>query len=1265
MRTRARGGSAFAKTVLRSIRESLGRFLAIVGIVALGCGFYAGLQMSGPNMRDNVDKYYSGTSLYDIRLVSSLGFTEADATRVQKTEGVQDVMPAISCDAVARIGHEQLAVRISSLNVEAASEGEQVNASTILSNNSSYLNRVILQQGWWPQAPDECVISADKDVANTGVGDTIELMYGATDLDDVLQKRRFKVVGTVSSSNYPYTGSFGSTTLGTGMIQQYAFVSPAAFVDDMPFTDLYVRVAGADAYQSGSDDYESAVDEVESKLEGRVDELAQARLGDIRADAQEELDDAKEEFEAERSKAYKKLRKAKKKLDKGLKELREGEDKLVQGRKDYESGKAELAKNEAEAQQKLKDGQKKLDDAKVELQNSQKQLDQGKARLEKGQREYEAAEAKLLKQLGAKSLADARQALESQRAKAAGGIESLTQTREGAKRIVLGYQEVEGQSPQVAKGRAAWEEGVAKLLGGLQAQGMKVSSLDEASEALAQLIAQMKAVGMPKEQIDPLQQTLEAVGELQATDGELARAEDSLKRAKQELDSSQSQLLSGLASQGITANDAQSAISAIDAQIQQADKGISQIEEGLAGISKLEEAKKTLDKSACELADGQRKLNEGKQQHAEGQKTLNQQRSEAERQIADARTKLNDAQKELADAEADLAKGREEYEDGLAEYKEGKTEAEEKLAEGEQELRDAQQEIDDLEAPDIYILDRTQNEGALTYDADSHRIDSIADVFPFMFFLVAALVALTTMTRMVDDDRIQIGTFKALGYSTLHIASKYLVYAGIASTVGATIGVLVLSQVLPYIVTSSYAIVYAVPLHPLPLPIDVGIALVSGGLGVGVTLFATYAAVVASLRETPATLMLPRAPAAGKRILLERIGPLWRHLSFSRKVTCRNLFRYKRRLTMTVIGISGCTALLLVGFGLHDAIWDIIDKQYGPIIHYDTTVGLKSEATTHDVDQVVDYLQNTGEVTNITRVRLENMHAGSRTSDETIHVQVVIPQSSDDFGNAVDLRNRISGQEIQFDDQSAVVTEKLAMKYGIEVGQDILLYEQDTIGNVVGEGRPVTVTGIAENYVGNLVYVGREAWRGVDDAKPVFSTLYASTTPDEGVRSKLASDLHDHDDVTTVVFSDETIEQYRNMLSVVDSVVIVLIVSAGLLAFIVLYNLTNINIGERIREIASLKVLGFTRGEVHAYVYREIVLLALLGDLLGMVLGTFLATFVITTAEVDYVMFGRTIHPPSYVYSFVITMAFTGLILMLMRHKLDKVNMVESLKSIE
>ena len=1254
--------SAFVKDLVRSVRGSLGRFLAIMGISALGCGFYAGLQMSGPDMRAAGDAFYDGTSLYDIRLVSTLGFTDEDVRRVAPVEGVGATMPAVTCDVMARLGRERLAVRISTLDVEAAKASEPAGDYAVASDDEGYLNRLMLREGRWPAAAGECVITADKDYpVDFGVGDVVEVLYGTQDVDELLATREFTVVGRVSASYYPYTGSFGSTSLGSGMIGQYLYVTPESFAEDVPFTEIYVQVPSALDLTSGSEEYEEAVDEVKARFEGMAQQLAAARLADIKADAQATLNDKRAEYLDERADAEKKLDDAQGELDDAAQKLADGERELADGWARYEQGVAELEAGRATAQQQLADGQRQIDDGWAELARNEAQLKEGAQKLEEGKAQLAEAEAQL---------------------------------DDAEKQLGMTQADIDAARAELAAGEATWAEQRAQLVSADANLGTCVTALDSIAD-LAGL------TGEPtQEQLDAVRAQVEAgIGAAQAlyesglidfeSDEVAAQVEDLLAQIRADLGditidetTDPAELLERLRSVVPTAighviGTAEAAQSQLEDGIAQGDAAIAEAAGKLdqaqeardtidAGRAELEAGRKELQAYEQQLADGARQLEEGRASLRQAERELADGRAEADQQLADGQAQLDDALAELASGRAELDDGYAEYEDGLAEYSKARAEANEKFADAEAQLADAQREIDELEAPDIYALDRSQSEGAVTYNDDTLRIDSIADVFPFIFFLVAALVSLTTMTRMVEDDRILIGTYKALGYSKGKIAAKYLVYAGVAGAVGATVGILVLSQVLPYIIISSYGIIYTVPIHGFPMPINLGIALLSGGLGVGVTLFATWFAVVSSLREAPATLMLPRAPKAGKRILLERIGPIWSRLSFSWKVTCRNIFRYKRRLAMTVIGISGCTALLLTGFGLHDAIWDIIDNQYGPIVHYDTTIGLDDNAIVLDADRVENYLAEHGDVSGIARLQQENMQAGAPGYDGALmRVGVIIPRSTEELEQSLTLKNRVGRFGIAFDENSVVVTEKLSMKLGVDVGDEVLLFDQDVVGNAIGEGHALTVTGVAENYVGNAVYVGRGAWKTVDAVPPVFQTIYANVSPEGDVRQRLSDDLQGMDDVSTVIFSDETINLYRNMLKVVDLIVVVLIVSAAALAFIVLYNLTNINVSERVREIASLKVLGFTRGEVYAYIFREIALLSVAGDALGMLLGTWLAHFVVTTAEVDYVMFGRSIHWPSYVYSFALTLVFTGLVILFMRKKLDRVNMVESLKSVD
>lgn len=1245
-------GSAFAKDILRSVRGSLGRFLAIMGIVALGCGFYAGLQMCGPNMRADADALYDGTNLWDIRLISTLGFGEADVERVRAVEGVRELMPSLTCDAMARLGTEQIAIRISSLDDELAQGSTVESPYEVASPHEEYLNRPKLVEGRWPKERGECVVSADVVRDDYGIGDSIELLYGTSDLADMLDVSTLEIVGTVSSSNYPYTGSFGSTTLGAGMIDQYVYVAEPSLAEDAPYTEIYLTVEGASEELSESDAYQEMVGAVKVRLEGLEDELGAARQADLKEEAQETLDEKWDEYYTEKADVEEELSDAKQELEDAAQKIADGEVELADGERQYADGKAEYERQRADAERQLADAAAQIEKNQKRLNEQRAQWKRGADKLASGRATWQKGADALLAQTGTKSLSDARKTLS----------DNAAQLDTGIAQVQDGIAQIEAAPAQAQAGIEAANAAIAQLEGALAEADAALAQLPSAEELASQAASLEQALAeAPEDQQEALAQQLEQVRQAQAAREQAeqgkAQAEAALPQAQEGLAQAQAALEQATA--------AQDQLPGLRAQLDDLTAKRAQVGEGLAALEQVEAGKAELDASQKQLDEGKAQLDAGQAQLNEARTTLAAKRAQAYGELARAREQLDDAAAELADARSQLEDARTQYADGLAEYEDGRAEADEKFGEALEQLEDAQREIDEIELPDIYALDRTQSEGAATYHADAGRIDAIASVFPFIFFLVAALVALTTMTRMVEDDRVQIGTYKALGYSTGAIALKYLAYAGIAGSVGAVVGVVVLSQVLPYIVMSAYSIIYTVPIHAFPLPIYPGIALAAGGLGVGVTLVATWGAVVSSLREVPATLMLPRAPKAGKRILLERVAPVWERLSFTWKVTCRNLFRYKRRFLMTVIGISGCTALLLVGFGLHDSIWDIIDRQYGPIIHFDTTVGLDDEAIELDVRRVCDYLASTGEVTDIVRVQNENMQAGAAHTSETIRVNVVIPRSTEGMETSITFRNRTTGEALTLDDDAVLVTEKLAMKYDLEVGDSILLFDQDDVGNAVGEGHALTVTGIAENYVGNLVYVGRHAWRQVSTRPLVFSTIYASTTPDETVRKGITDELHDLEGVSTVIFSDETINMYRKMLSVVDMIVVVLIVSAAALAYIVLFNLTNINIGERIREIASLKVLGFTRQEVYSYIFREIALLAVLGDALGMALGIFLERFVVTTAEVDYVMFGRSIHPPSFAYAFALTMVFTALVLLTMRHKLDRVDMVESLKSVD
>lgn len=1113
---------------LRSIHTTFSRFLAIVAIVALGTGFFAGLMMTGPDMRQAMDTYYDDNNVWDIRLISTLGFSNDDIHQFDDVEGVRACMPNHTVDAIARMNDTQVAVRVSSFDTTMAQQFVGEHAHAAKDSSYDFLNRFQLVTGRLPQSPDECLAAAYAPHAQLSEGDIVDITSANEDLDKIFSTRHLRVVGTITSPLYPYTRSFGSTTIGSGSIDQYIFVPTSTFQQDFPYTELYISVEGADSVQSNSSAYKNIVGATKERLEAQKDRMSVFRQHEVQELAQSKLDEKKTEFEQQKNEAFEKL----------------------------EAGESELARKHRT------------------LQESWRKYTQGTSKLKAS-----------------------REAFESQKAASQNKL-SQAQTR-----------------------LATQEE---TLISTLRAQGMDVSTL-----AQVQIVLESRLQALKEKQNQ------------QNVDNRVV-GENSSERLPEHIRSNSKQQLATLGDsrQSIQHNKTRVILATAREHVSTSYDEIQRVQQQLAGVQQLLAAK-------AKLQD---------------------ERAVADKKLAHAEQELAQAQAKLDASYTRLQEGQKKYDEGARELAQRKQELDDKFATVQKQLDDAQETIDTTDLPDIYILDRSQHEGAAIYHADTERMDALARVFPFMFFLVAALVSLTTMTRMVEDERILIGTYKALGYSTIQIATKYLTYALLAAGIGSVLGVGVLCQVLPLIIMKAYSVIYAIPLLSPPLPIKADVAVFSAGLGIGITLIATICSVLSSLHEQPAPLMLPRAPKAGKRILLERIRPLWRRISFSWKVTLRNLFLYKKRLFMTVIGIAGCTALLLVGFGLHDAIWDIINKQYVDITHYQMTVGLNDHANDLDVQHVKDVLTQHPEIEHIDRVHTAHMSAkGEDDALSVTHVDVVVPQSLDIFNQTITLKNRISGKQVPFDDSSVVISEKLATLHHLHVGDTLVLFDRDKVGNSVGAGHKLTITGICENYVGTTVYIAPTIFAKISSSPVMYETLFIQAPdlkPGEQ-QQNIASELHSCDDVSLVAFSDETISLYRNMISVVDYVVAVLIISAILLAFIVLYNLTNINIEERLREIASLKVLGFTKREIYAYIFREVFLLSLLGDVCGLGVGVYLERFVVATAEVDYVMFSRTIHLESFVIAFVLTLVFTGLILLIMTPKLNRIDMVESLKSVD
>ncbi len=661
----------------------------------------------------------------------------------------------------------------------------------------------------------------------------------------------------------------------------------------------------------------------------------------------------------------------------------------------------------------------------------------------------------------------------------------------------------------------------------------------------------------------------------------------------------------------------------------------------------LEGAEQELADAAAELETGEAQLAGVPAQLADGQRQI--QAGWAELSVQEE--KLRNGESEIAENEAKLAEAEEELE-------EGRTKAAEELAEGEEKIADAEAEIEDIPEASWYIYDRSTLPEYNGYGENADRMRAIGRVFPVLFFLVAALISLTSMTRMVEEQRVQIGTMKALGYSKGAIASKYLGYALLATIAGSILGVLIGEKILPYIIIYAYGIMY----HHMPeilVPYVPGYGIAASVAAVACTMAATLFSCYRELGDQAAVLMRPPAPKAGKRVLLERIPFIWRRLNFSWKSSVRNLMRYKKRFFMTIFGISGCMALMIVGYGIKDSVYEIADTQYDEIQFYDGQILLQEDLTEADRAGLDRFLTKNKDIERHMDAYMKNILLAKGKKERQTYI--VVLEDLDDAGAYVDFHDRKTGEAYELDDEGVIISEKTAKLLDVQAGDTISVKNEDDAD------REVRISHICENYMGHYIYMTPEYYSRVFGTEPEYNCILFITDEEYSLSQieTAGEKIVDRDEVLSISYTHDIMEQLDNMLSSLNLVIIVLIISAGMLAFVVLYNLNTINITERQRELATLKVLGFYDPEVAVYVFRENILLTFIGAAGGIVLGKVLHLFTIQTVEVDAAMFGRSIYLPSFLYSLLFTVGFSLLINGIMYFKLKKINMVESLKSVE
>lgn len=1065
--------TALVKDALRDIRKSLGRFISILSIVALGVAFFTGLKITPEVMKNTADKYYDDYKLMDIRVVSTLGLTEEDLDEINKIQGIEESLATYSLDALAMLNDRETVIRVHSY----------------ISPNQ--INGMRLLEGRYPERANECLVEViDENFVSLPLGERISLYLPKDDdLGEDLENTEFTVVGRVQ---VPYYLSFekGNSPIGNGKVGTYIIVPQENFKLDA-YTDIYLTVQGAREYNSYRDEYFDLINPILADLEDLAEIREEARYDEIVDEARKELEDGKKEYFEGKAEAEEKLADALKELEDAEKEIADGERELEKKEKDFhrtiKEAKEELAKAEAD----LTEGEKELEKGIVDFNNKKLQAEE----------EFKLAEAELKK---------------------------------GEDAIIL------------------------------------------LEDQISQLNTALENPYLPEEQKISLSM------ELMRAEAILSETTKQVESGKRELEAGKQALMEGE-------------------------------EELNRNIQGLKEARATLEEEKVNLANGEK----------EGLQEINK-------------------------AKRDLAKAKEDLEEGWEEYHESKLEVEEELEEAWAEILDAEKEIQDIPEAQWYVLDRESHYSYMDYGGAADRIDAIAKVFPFFFVLVAALVTLTTMTRMVDEQRTNIGTLKALGYDKGDISFKYIIYALTATVLGCLVGVAVGYTIFPTIIFNAFGINYALP--PVELVFNPGLALIVSSVAVMLITMTAFMACSSELKENAASLMRPKAPRIGKTVILEKIPFIWNRFNFSYKVTMRNLLRYKRRFFMTVFGIAGSTALLLTGFGVRDSIRSVVDRQFGEIFAYDISIGIEEDG--------LDKLYEFPEITDFALLHREGGSISNENGKKDL--SVVVPKDNDVITELIRLRHPKTKEEIRIPDEGIVISKQVSNALDIRVGDTI------TFINSEDEEALVEVNAITENYTSNYAYISKEYYsklfNGELEYNEAVGKLISMTKMAE---DNLSRELLEEEGIISVSFNSIVKEDFDEMIASLGYVVLVIIVSAGALAFVVLYNLTNVNISERVREIATIKVLGFYDPEVSMYIYRENIILTFIGTMVGLVMGIYLHRYIMTTVEMDNIMFGLDLEPISYVYSVLLTLLFAVMVNAFMHYKLRRIPMVESLKSVD
>ncbi len=1217
------------KSAIREIKNSLGRYLAILAIIALGVGFFCGLRICKSAMLSAARSYIDENRMFDYRLISTLGFTAEDEVYFASLDGVNAAEGAVYADVLCP-GEDgsNRALRVHSIT-------QSVNTLSLTAGRMPENGRELVLDARYA---DESMLGAELTLSQDNDQDTL----------DKFKYTSYTVVG-LANSVYYLNYERGNTDLGSGNISAFAYIPYDGFDVDY-YSEIFVDIeTTGDIY---SDEYNACIDAFEDKIEQECESRSDLRYRSLVDDAQQEIDDAQAEldekyadYETEKADAEQELEDARTQLDDaeqqiadGEKELEDGAAELDDAKRQYRSGKKQYKASKSAFEEQRDATLAQLDAAQAEIDTQRETVQAGIDQIEAGgviDQYNQLLESET--QVNA-----AIEALESERSAQLSPVQSAIDDANASISSIEGS--ISAAQSDCDVNVSALEGQISALQGNISAWNSQISALDPEDEGQAAQIASLNG------------QIASAEGEISSLEARIGTTKADAQSEIADLESQKSTYEGTITTLNAQVDEVNAAFdpqrSELDAQADQIASGKAAIEESgvIDQYQAAQEGLAQLDAAQAEL-DAQR---EAAQTELDGYRSqldsASSQLGSAKKQIRQGESKLESGRQELEDAREEYQTGLEDYETAKADADTQFADAEAELADAQQEIDDAQQEVDDIEPATLYVLKRSTNVGYACFESDSQIVHGISTVFPLFFLLVAALVCMTTMTRMVDEQRTIIGTLKALGYSRGAILSKYMFYAGSAALVGALIGYFGGSYIFPKIIWKAYGMMYG--FAPIPYVLSPLLGAVSLTAALLCSMGVTWWCCGAELGNMPAQLIRPKAPKPGKRILLEHIGFIWEHLSFLRKVTLRNIFRYKKRLLMMVIGISGCTALLVTGLGINDSIANLPSDQFGKIMIYDISVGFIDDRT--EETQADFTSEMAGEIDDALFV-----YEGSADvafGDQTRSVSIIISDRSDISG-FMDLH---SGSEaVNFPGRGeCVIDAGLADRLGAKAGDSMTVY------NAQMDRMTLTVSGIFDNYVYNYLIVGSESVEGQWTEVPAENTAFVNVGEGSDA-GEVGAHIAGLDTVSNVSVSSEVRGRFESMMSSLNAVIVMVVLCAAALAFIVLYNLTNININERIREIATVKVLGFTLRETASYVLSENFALSALGALVGLPLGKLLHSFVMSQIKVDLVMFDVRVLPLSYVVAVALTMLFAALVNLAMLHRINAIPMAESLKTVE